>query len=64
MDTVNLKCTYEERTSKKDNKKYKAVFIKLSDEYEKMIFLSIPETVLLENSIKSSNEVSENPFVY
>ena len=61
MDTHKLECTYEDRTSKKDNKKYKAVFIKLSDEYEKMIFLTVPETVLLEKYL-STSDVEKNPF--
>ena len=49
METIKLDCVYEERTSTKDkSKKYKAIFIKLSPEYEKVVFVSVPEQVLIE----------------
>lgn len=48
-EPITLKCTYEERTSKKDNtKKYKAIFIKIAPNYEKMVLVSVPEQALIE----------------
>ena len=53
METIKLDCTYEERVSKKDNTKhYKAIFVKLSPNFEKMILLSVPEMALIESSHK------------
>ena len=53
METIKLDCTYEERISKKDNtKRYKAIFVKLSPNFEKMILLSVPEMALIESSHK------------
>lgn len=60
METIKLDCTYEERTSTKDNnKKYKAIFIKISDNYEKVVFVSVPEQALIE-----ANNKNKNPFDY
>lgn len=51
MEAIKLDCTYEERTSTKDsNKKYKAIFIKISDNYEKVVFVSVPEQALIESN--------------
>lgn len=51
LETIKLDCTYEERTSKNDTtKKYKAVFIKLADNFEKCVFLSVPEQALVESA--------------
>lgn len=53
MEAIKLNCTYEERTSKKDgNKTYKCLVIKFADNYEKVIFLTIPEIALIENAHK------------
>lgn len=53
MEAIQLHCTYEERTSKKDGTtKYKCLVIKLADNYEKVIFLTIPEIALIENANK------------
>lgn len=53
MEAIKLDCTYEERTSTKDNnKKYKAIFIKISDNYEKVVFVSVPEQALIEANKK------------
>lgn len=53
MEAIKLDCTYEERTSTKDNsKKYKAIFIKISDNYEKVVFVSVPEQALIESNNK------------
>ena len=51
MESIKLNCTFEERTSK-EGKVYKCVVIKLSENYEKIIFLNAPEIALLENSHK------------
>lgn len=49
MEPIKLECTYEERTSKKDeSKKYKAIFIKINDRYEKMVLVSYPEQIMIE----------------
>ena len=53
METIKLDCTYEERISKKDNtKRYTALFVKLSPNFEKVIYLSVPEKALVESSHK------------
>lgn len=57
LKPIKLDCTYEERYSEKNKKNYKAIFLKLSDDYEKIIFLSVPETKLLESSYKEQNDV-------
>lgn len=56
MEPIKLECTFEERLTKKgDGSKYKVVVIKLSDKYEKLVFLSYPEQILLESY---ANEVT------
>lgn len=56
LEPIKLNCTYEERTSTKDtSKKYKAIFVKLADNYEKVVFLTVPEQVLVENNNSSSS---------
>lgn len=56
MEPIKLDCTYEERTSSKDTtKKYKAIYIKIADNYEKVVFLSVPEQALIEQNYKSSS---------
>ena len=61
MEPIKLECTFEERVSKKDSsKKYKAIFIKISDNYEKMVLVSIPEVALIESKAKNSDEI--NPY--
>lgn len=53
LEAIKLDCTYEERTSQKDTtKKFKAIFIKLAPNFEKVVFLSVPEQALLESSHK------------
>ena len=55
LEPIKLDCTYEERTSTKDStKKYKAIFIKIADNYEKVVFVSVPEQALIENNKDSS----------
>lgn len=43
---MNVKCSLEERTSKKGNT-YKVLVIKLTDTYEKLVFLDNAELELL-----------------
>lgn len=55
LETIKLDCTYEERTSKKDSTtKFKAVYIKLAPNFEKVVFLSVPEQALIEASHKEN----------
>lgn len=55
MEAIKLDCTYEERVSKKDSsKKYKAIFIKINEHYEKLVLVSYPEQVMIESA---ANEV-------
>lgn len=54
MEPIKLECTYEERKSKKDSSKtYKAIFIKLSENYEKVVMIEYPEQKLIELSANS-----------
>lgn len=63
METINLVCTYEERTSKKDtSKKYKAIFIKIAPNYEKMVLVSVPEQALIESNNLPTNDSKVNPY--
>lgn len=58
-----LKCTFEERVSSKTDKPYKAIFIKLSDKYEKIVLLSAPEIALIESNNNNNNyNVDSNVF--
>lgn len=60
MEPIKLDCVYEERTSK-EGKTYKAIIIKISDNYEKVVFLSVPEQALLEQNNKKVEETI-NPY--
>lgn len=63
LKPIKIDCTFEERYSEKNKKDYKALFVKLSDDYEKIIFLSVPEQKLLESNVKDdSSEVSFDSF--
>ena len=53
LESKKIDATFEERTSK-EGKTYKCVVLHLADNYEKLVFLSIPEIALLESSSKSS----------
>ena len=55
MKPIKVDCTFEERTSK-EGKSYKALIVKLADNYEKIIFLSVPEVALLESKYKENVE--------
>lgn len=64
MESIKLECTYEERTSRKDNsKKYKAIFIKIAPNYEKMVLVSVPEQALIESN-NSSSTSNVNPYSF
>ena len=56
---TDIKATFEERTSK-EGKPYKCVVLRLADNYEKIVFLSVPEIALLE----SSNKDEKSPYDY
>lgn len=58
MVIKKLDCTLEERHSEKSGKNYKAVIIKITDTYEKMVMLDKAEIELIE---LTSNKTS-SPF--
>ena len=60
LKAIKLDCTYEERISEKTQKPYKAIFIKLSDKYEKTVFVSYPEEALIDsiNNIESTESLN------
>lgn len=63
MEPIRLECTYEERVSKKDeSKKYKAIFIRVNDKYEKMVLVSYPEQVMIESTAKETSSVNFEDF--
>lgn len=63
MEPIKLECTYEERVSKKDeSKKYKAIFIRVNDKYEKMVLVSYPEQVMIESTVKETTNVNFEDF--
>lgn len=55
---MDVKATLEERVSSKSGNKYKALVIKLTDTYEKVVFLEKAELELLDlaNSKKQNND--------
>lgn len=56
---TELKATFEERTSK-EGKNYKCVVLHIGN-YDKVIFLSIPEIALIEKFIEENNS---SPYNY
>ena len=54
----NIKCSLETRTSKKGND-YQVLVIKLTDNYEKLVFLDSAEIELLK--LKKDNEPLDFP---
>lgn len=50
----NIKCSLETRTSKKGND-YQVLVIKLTDNYEKLVFLESAEIELLKLNKKNDN---------
>lgn len=55
MEKIELKATLEERTSKKGSN-YQVLVIKLTDTYEKLVFLEKSEIELLKSTNKKSEE--------
>ena len=64
MEPIKLDCTYEERTSKKDGKLYKAIYIKLASNYERIVFPTVPEQVLLEQNYLGNSQSSSSTSPY
>lgn len=52
MDINNIKCSLETRHSEKSGKDYKVLVIKLTDTYEKIVFLEKSEEELLRLVLK------------
>lgn len=50
MEPIKVDCVYKEQLSKDKTKTFKCLLIKLADNYEKIVFLTVPEQMLLENS--------------
>lgn len=47
MDTLEVRATLETRVSKKNGKTYQCLVIKLTDTYEKVVFLDTAEIELI-----------------
>lgn len=47
MDTLEVRATLETRVSKKNGKTYQCLVIKLTDTYEKVVFLDTAEIELV-----------------
>lgn len=47
MDTLEVRATLETRVSKKSGKYYQCIVIKLTDTYEKIVFLDRAEVELI-----------------
>lgn len=47
MDAIELRATLETRVSKKSGRTYPCIVIKLTDTYEKVVFLEIAEVELI-----------------
>lgn len=47
MDTLEVRATLETRVSKKSGKTYQCIVIKLTDTYEKIVFLDSAEVELI-----------------
>lgn len=47
MDAIEVRATLETRVSKKSGKTYQCIVIKLTDTYEKIIFLDNAEVELI-----------------
>ena len=62
MEPIKLDCTYEERKSEKTGNMYKAIFIKLAPNYEKVVFIKYPEQVLIEQNAKTTENHIEFPL--
>lgn len=47
MDSIEVRATLETRVSKKSGKPYQCIVIKLTDTYEKIVFLDNAEVELI-----------------
>lgn len=47
MDAIEVRATFETRVSKKTGKPYQCLVIKLTDTYQKVVFLDAAEIELL-----------------
>lgn len=47
MDAIEVRATLETRVSKKSGKTYQCIVIKLTDTYEKVVFLDTAEIELI-----------------
>lgn len=47
MDSIEVRATLETRVSKKSGKTYQCIVIKLTDSYEKVVFLDNAEIELI-----------------
>lgn len=47
MDAIEVRATLETRVSKKSGKTYQCIVIKLTDSYEKVVFLDNAEVELI-----------------
>lgn len=54
MEPIKVDCVYKEQLSKDKTKTFKALHVKLADNYEKIVFLSVPEQMLLEKTYSES----------
>lgn len=50
MDAIEVRATLETRVSKKSGKTYQCIVIKLTDTYEKIVFLDNAEVELIKLS--------------
>lgn len=50
MDAIEVRATLETRVSKKSGKTYQCIVIKLTDTYEKIVFLDNAEVELIKMS--------------
>lgn len=47
MDAIELRATLETRVSKKSGKPYQCIVIKITDTYEKLVFLDTAESEII-----------------
>lgn len=59
---MELKCTLETKTSK-SGRDYQCVVIKLTDDYEKTVFLDQAELALLKLTHESTVKPNDLPFI-
>lgn len=54
MEPIKVDCVYKEQLSKDKTKTFKALHVKIGEDYEKIVFLSVPEQKLLESNYSQS----------